>query len=316
MSKKNTSRPNKGQSLIAFPNDYIVIDIETTGLSPVYDAIIEISALKVEENIIIDKFTTLVNPGYSISEFITELTGITNEMVKDSPKIDVALDMFKEFVDDSIVVGHNANFDINFIYDNFKYEKSDIFSNNFIDTMRLSKRLLPELKHHRLCDICEHFGISNDKAHRALVDCEHTYRIFNFLKDVAIDKYDTIYSFIEDCKPKKYDLTTCVSLKTEFDVSHPLYNKICVFTGTLEKMTRSEAAQIVVDFGGSCGNSVTKKTNFLILGNNDYCTTIKDGKSIKQKSAEQLKLKGSDIEIITESVFYDMIEDCYEECDN
>ena len=82
----------------------------------------------------------------------------------------------------------------------------------------------------------------------------------------------------------------------------------CVFTGTLEKMTRREAMQAVVDVGGSVGDNVTKDTNFLILGNNDYCKTIKDGKSTKQKKAEALMLKGNDIAIIPENVFYEMLE--------
>ena len=97
--------------------------------------------------------------------------------------------------------------------------------------------------------------------------------------------------------------------RTEFDETHPLYGKLCVFTGTLEKMQRKDAMQIVVDLGGQVGNSVTKKTNFLILGNNDYCPLIKDGKSSKQKKAETLKLAGNDIEIISEDVFYDMISE-------
>ena len=74
-------------------------------------------------------------------------------------------------------------------------------------------------------------------------------------------------------------------------------------------MTRKTAMQMVVDLGGLVGNSVTKKTNYLILGNNDYCSSIKDGKSSKQKKAESLKLSGNDIEIISENVFYDMLED-------
>lgn len=73
-------------------------------------------------------------------------------------------------------------------------------------------------------------------------------------------------------------------------------------------MARKDAMQVVVDLGGINGDSVTAKTNFLILGNNDYCSLIKDGKSNKQKKAEELRLKGVDIEIITENVFYDMIE--------
>ena len=78
---------------------------------------------------------------------------------------------------------------------------------------------------------------------------------------------------------------------------------------SIEKYSRQEAAQIIVNLGGSCENGVTKKTNFLILGNNDYCSSIKDGKSSKQKKAEEYKLKGQDIEIIPESVFYDMINE-------
>ena len=73
-------------------------------------------------------------------------------------------------------------------------------------------------------------------------------------------------------------------------------------------MVRKEAMQKVVNLGGLVGDSVTKKTNYLILGNNDYCKSIKDGKSSKQKKAEELKLKGYDIEVISENVFYDMLE--------
>ena len=82
---------------------------------------------------------------------------------------------------------------------------------------------------------------------------------------------------------------------------------MCVFTGTLEKMSRKDAMQLVVDFGGSVGDNVTKKTNYLILGNNDFCQSIKDGKSNKQKKAEDLILKGHDIEILSENVFYDLV---------
>ena len=95
--------------------------------------------------------------------------------------------------------------------------------------------------------------------------------------------------------------------KTEFDETHPLFEKVCVFTGTLEKMQRKEAMQLVADFGGVPGDSVTKKTNYLILGNNDYCKTIKDGKSSKQKKAEKMILDGADLQIIPEAVFYDIV---------
>lgn len=93
----------------------------------------------------------------------------------------------------------------------------------------------------------------------------------------------------------------------DIDETNPFYEKECIFTGKLERLVRKEAQQLVVNMGGHCGTSVTKKTNFLILGNNDYCKSIKDGKSSKQKKAESLKLKGQDIEVIPEDVFYEML---------
>lgn len=105
---------------------------------------------------------------------------------------------------------------------------------------------------------------------------------------------------------KSYDLRKITAESDDFDETHPLFGMHCVFTGTLEKMTRTEAAQIVVNLGGICDNGITKKTNFLVLGANDY-TRIKENKSNKQRKAEEYKLNGADIEIVPEGVFYDMI---------
>ena len=106
------------------------------------------------------------------------------------------------------------------------------------------------------------------------------------------------------------------SSKTDFDENHPLFDKICVFTGTLDKLLRKDAMQIVVDLGGKCADNVTKKTNYLILGATDY--RKRDDKSNKQKKAEQFQLSGLDIETISENVFYDMVLSTmlYEQLDN
>jgi DNA polymerase-3 subunit epsilon len=106
-------------------------------------------------------------------------------------------------------------------------------------------------------------------------------------------------------KVRGKDITT---EKIEFDETHPLFGKVCVFTGTLNRMGRKEAMQIVKDFGGELGDSVTRKTNFLILGETDYAV-VKNGKSSKHKKAEELRNNGFDIEIISENVFYDMVFD-------
>jgi DNA polymerase-3 subunit epsilon len=99
------------------------------------------------------------------------------------------------------------------------------------------------------------------------------------------------------------------STNTDFDKSTLVFGKVFVFTGALQLMLRKDAMQSVVDMGGICGDRITTKTNYLVLGNNDYCKSIKDGKSSKQKKAEKYKLDGFDIDIISKNIFYDMISE-------
>lgn len=314
-----TVRERKGKSIIAFPESYCVIDIETTGLSPAYDNIIEISAIKVSSNNITDTFSSLVQPysttGEYVDEYITALTGITNEMLSTAPSEKEVITQFRNFVDSSILIGHNVHFDINFLYDSFENYLDTSLSNDFIDTMRISRKLHSDLPHHRLSDIAKFYGIDYSTAHRALSDCMITHNCYLQLCNEIITKYESLDSFLKNVKHyysgvKAKDIQTTTQI---FDESNMIYGKVIVFTGTLEKMTRREAMQLVANLGGINGDNVTKKTNYLILGNNDYCTLIKDGKSNKQKKSEQLKLQGHDIEIIPESVFYDMLPEIQEE---
>lgn len=328
-SKPRPKRIDKGNSIIDIIKDYTIIDIETTGLDPVYNEIIEISALKIRNNEIVDKYDTLVKPRQAflvdddaidfcvedgekvqyIDEFISELTGITNAMLGKAPDISEVLPSFNEFIGKDILIGHNINFDINFLYDNYIGYLQTPLTNNFIDTLRIARKVLPELEHHRLDDLIEYFYKETRNEHRALNDCILTNKIYNELSKIVLSKYDDIDNFKQQFIRKQKKAKDITSQNTEFDIDHPLYQKVCVFTGTLEKMSRKDAMQIVVNLGGICGDNVTAQTNYLILGNNDYCKNIKDGKSNKQKKAEKLKMSGQDIEIISENIFYDMIED-------
>lgn len=302
-------REFKGLSLLEFPKNFTVIDIETTGLSPEWDSIIEVAALKIREGEIVDSFSSLTNsPCLVIDDFITDLTGITQEMIDAAPDISDILPQYFEFIGNDILIGHNVNFDINFLYDNSLHYCQKPLTNNFIDTMRISRRLHPEERHHRLSDLVERYSLDCTSAHRAKQDCHITFAAYNSLFQDILSKCDDISTFFES-KKRERKASEIRPENFDFDVFHPLYGKTCVFTGTLEKMVRKDAMQLVANIGGINGDSVTKKTNFLILGNNDYCKTIKGGKSSKQKKAEKLLAEGQDIQIIPENVFYDMILD-------
>lgn len=302
------TRTNKGTSLLDFPDSYIIIDIETTGLDPIYDEIIEITALKVNQDKIVDTFTTLIKPTKPINPFITELTGITNDMVENSPSITDVLPNFLTFIKNETLIGHNINFDINFLYDNFiktGHEKG--LTNNFVDTLRLGRKTLKNLKHHRLKDLAAYYNIDTTGAHRSTKDCEITYQVYLHLKSQIKKEYGSLEQFLRQNQPKTFTASSLTTTKTEFNTDNPLYNKYIAITGTLTKFTRKEAMQIILDLGGHCEDKVTEKTNYLILGNNDYNPILRGKKSSKLKKAEQLKLKGYDIEILSENIFYDFI---------
>lgn len=299
----------KGKSVLLLPVDYTVIDIETTGLDPSYNDIIEISCIKYRSNTETDRFHSLIQPppsefdGKYVDVFITSLTGITNEMLETAPKFNVIAHELWEFLDNELLVGHNVNFDINFLYDTFQKENNLLLQNDFLDTMRLARRCLPQLKHHRLIDLAEHFHITGEH-HRAVDDCLMTNSILEHLAKIALEiKIDL------NTSKKTFDLRTIQGDTAKSLPDHLFYDKYCVFTGKLERYPRKDAAKLVADIGAHCENGVTKHTNFLIIGNFDYSPSVKDGKSTKQRKAEQLILEGQDLQIISENIFYDLIAD-------
>ena len=308
---KNYNKRNKGKSLILFPNEFIIIDIETTGLCSDYDDIIEISALKIKDNIVIDSFSSLVKPQDEISEFITKLTGITNEMLENAPNISDVLLLFKNFISNDILLGYNVNFDINFLFDFYLRKLNVELKNDYMDILRLVRANLnkDETYNFKLKNVAKYFNIDVSGIHRGLKDCEVCFEVYKNIQGIILKKYNSLDEYAENQK-KDYTIhiSDIVAKTNIFDFSHPCYDREFVFTGTLEKMARKDAMQIVVNLGGKVGNSVTKKTNFLVMGNLDYRVTTTTEKSSKIIKAENLKLKGQDIEIIPENVFYDMIE--------
>ena len=161
-----------GKRLNQYVKDYVVFDLETTGLSPETDEIIEISGLKVRNGKVMENFTTLVNPDRPIPYSATRINGITDEMVQSAPLLKPSLNEFLTFIGNDILVGHNIHsFDLNFLRNGARRTLGQSIQNDYVDTLFLAKICLPQLPRHRLTDLAEHFCIETKGAHRALNDC-------------------------------------------------------------------------------------------------------------------------------------------------
>ncbi|MED1202038.1 PolC-type DNA polymerase III [Heyndrickxia acidicola] len=165
---------------------YVVFDVETTGLSAVYDTIIELAAVKIHKGEVIDKFEAFANPHHPLSATTIELTGITDDMVSSAPDVDVVLRDFREWMGDAILVAHNASFDIGFLnmgLQKIGFEKSP---NPVIDTLELGRFLYPTFKNYRLNTLAKKFDVELTQHHRAIYDTEATGHILlRMLKDAT-----------------------------------------------------------------------------------------------------------------------------------
>ena len=243
--------------------DYTVIDIETTGLRSSTDGITELSALRVRDGEAVDEFSTLVHPGMHIPSFITDLTGISDAMVRGKPRIGEVLPAYIAFLGDDVILGHNTAFDLRFIEDRCKRAGID-FSPMYTDTMKIGRAMYPEMEHHRLSDLAYRFDVSYRGAHRALTDCRITAACYEAMKADAIRLgLDIAALRVSGIKPKYIKAADIVPDSTKADPACALYGKICVFTG-FEGEKRREYMQLAADKGAMLADRVTRKTHILI----------------------------------------------------
>ena len=175
-------RIGKGKSLLELPSDYIVVDLETTGLDPVHCEIIEIGAVHVLDGDEVDRFETLIEPSSPLPSIITQITGLTDAELSGAPTIHQVLPEFLEYIGDAILVGHNVNFDVNFLYEKTLEHTGSLLTNSFVDTLRLSRILYPQARSHKLSEMGRICQIPNSHAHRAMADVEQTWKLYEHLK--------------------------------------------------------------------------------------------------------------------------------------
>lgn len=299
---------------------YTVIDIETNGLSLYNAEIIDLGAVRVENGVITDRFSQLVQPSEPVSLDITALTSITNDMLEGQPSIGDALHAFLAFIGDTPLVGHNLlSFDIAILNRCCEQAQLPPIDTPCCDTLPLARHCL-RLPNHKLQTVAQALDVQPTQAHRALADCETTYACFEKLRRMSeealtlecaacfpqkepeppvpshkpkISQQDLVKF---KSRPKAKDIHPTTDL---FDPSHPLYDLTCVITGDLEQISALDAMQGIADCGGHNADNVTKKTDLLIIGDGSDPTH----KSGKVTRAEEYIAKGQQIRIVNETEF-------------
>lgn len=172
---------------------YVVFDVETTGLSAVYDTIIELAAVKMHKGNVIDTFEEFIDPGHPLSQTTINLTGITDEMVRGSKSEEEVLNLFRAFSEDTILVAHNASFDMGFL--NTSYVKYNIpeAENPVIDTLELARYLYPDFKRFGLGVLSKKFGVNLEQHHRAVYDAEATGHLAWIFVKEAMENHEMFY---------------------------------------------------------------------------------------------------------------------------
>jgi len=168
-----------------FVDDYVVFDLETTGLDPLTDKIIEIGALKYKNSKLVDEFSVLINPEIPLPDVITRITGIENKDLKDMPTINEILPKFVDFIEDLTLVAHNSSFDLSFIEENLKKLNMPIITNKNIDTIEIAKKYIPKAYNYKL-ETLKHYFKLDFGSHRSVDDCKTTNYVYEHCKKKSL----------------------------------------------------------------------------------------------------------------------------------
>jgi len=302
---------------------YVVIDIETTGFDFHRDRIIEIAAVIYEYGQKKDQFQTLVNPEMLLPDDVVDLTGITQEDLAGAPTLSSISNDFLTFIGDLPLVGHNIlTFDAPFLSAQISQ-----LENPIIDTLPMARNVFDLLPMHNLEYLKNTLDLSSSVSHRALADVETTNallwaclsprryerKVFSaYLNKRTIATSKTRSTKTKASKSHASKTFEHVDIKAivptdKIDETCPLFGKNIVFTGTLS-LSRESAMQLAVNAGATLKSSVSRKTDYLVVGKQDVTLVGMDGKSNKEEAAESLNQSGkANIKIITEQDFISLI---------
>ena len=235
-------------------DSYVCIDLETTGLNPKTDRIIEIGIVKIENNRLVKEWETLINPGRKLEKRIIELTGISDEQLSSAPGIEEALPRLLEIAGDCVMLGHSVLFDYSFIKKAAVNQRLS-FERNGIDTLKIARKYLADLESRSLPYLCRHYGISH-AAHRALYDAKATVELYRKLVEQFYDKEDT-EGDKSLFRPRKLYYQAKRDTPITIPQKEQLYKLVdrhrLIIDYDVAKLTRSEAsrriAQLLAEYG-------------------------------------------------------------------
>jgi len=230
--------------------DYIVVDLEMTGLQAKTDKILEIGAVKVKNGQITDTFQSMVNPKCEITQLITNLTGITNDMIKEEREIREVFSDFLAFEEGLPLVGHNIIYDYSFLKQEAVNEKI-AYEKKAVDTLKLARKFLREPEKKTLEALCDFYNIKRENCHRALDDAKATYQLYEILKDAFEKDYQKEFcpkNLIYRAKRQTPATPSQKRYLKEFTNYHRISLNV-----SIEAMTRSEASrltdQLITQYG-------------------------------------------------------------------
>lgn len=307
--------------------NFVVVDFETANAN--YNSACSIGIIVISDNKIVDKYYTLIQPPEM--EFHPKnisIHGITPTDVVNAPKFDeVWTNISKYFNGDYIVTAYNAVFDMCVLKACLKEYSIEYPNFEYFCSLQLAKKLY-KCENHKLSTVCEHLNICLDCAHNALFDAVATSEVLIASVDNLINKsWQGFFCFFSQINWNSFiDVKEVKSLKTKtskfsnrpnissispttdnLDSSHVFFNKNFVFTGNLTTLDRKEAMQKVVDVGGVLKSSVSKSTNYLVVGIQDKTIIGSDGLSSKERRALELIESGQPIKILSEEEFIKLL---------
>ena len=313
-SKKKTESRQSSVRSCPFHEPYIILGVETTGLYPSTDKIIQLSAIKYStQGIPLVTYDTYLNPGVPIPSRITNLTGITDETVQNAPTVEQVRGAFLGFLSNLTIIGYNVNLDLRFLSAAFG---DTLNGRNYIDAKSIAHMFF-HCSDDKLSTVATECGfVPNGNFHNSLVDCEAVAFILSLVEDFPIAEYSKTFH-ISDEKPRHFEvkypaysnlkLSEIFPQTLNFDHAHPFFGKSIVFTGTL-RMPRAEAAQLAVNVGAFVKSEVSSKTDFLVVGSPDINFVDDEGMSKKQKTALTLNQAGkAHVEVICENEFLQLL---------